>query len=93
MNKKEFSELWYDDAFEEVYEDIDDSWRHGCNYYTVFFHEETGKYYGASYRVSGDGEYHGLRPSEMDFEFEEVVPYTETVMVTKYASVCKDKTS
>ncbi len=89
MDKKEFAELWYDDWFEEIEDDIDDSWRHGNNHATVFYHEGTKKYYRAYYRVSGDGEYHGLRPSEMDFEFEEVTPITETVVVTKYVSVKK----
>lgn len=81
MNKKEFKELWLNDNLESVYRDIDDSWRHG-NYVYEVFKTEDNRYFGVNYQVSGDGEWHGIRDEE--FEFSEVEPYEETVVITKY---------
>ncbi|AKF13452.1 hypothetical protein PHIN3_189 [Sinorhizobium phage phiN3] len=82
MNKERFKELWYDDELEEVHEDIDDSWRHGNNVWTVYKYGDT--YWQASYRVSGDGEYHGIRDD--DFEIERVYPHEVVTKVTNYVT-------
>ena len=90
LTNAEFKALWENDLLEEVEDDIDDSWRHGNNHVTVFksyrYDEETdevietGEYYEAHYRVSGDGEYHGIR--ENDFEMYQVWPVEKVVTKT-----------
>lgn len=87
MNKEQFIQLWQDNYLEEVYEEIDDSWRHGNNMVTVF-KDEDGRYWEAHYRVSGDGEYHGIRDNE--FEFFEVKPVKKVVEITEYVSIANE---
>lgn len=84
MNKEQFKALWEDFSLEEVHEEIDDSWRHGVNKVTVF-KDEDGRYWEAHYRVSGDGEYHGIRDD--DFEIFEVTPVKKVVEITEYVQV------
>lgn len=86
--KEEFREAWFNDLLEEIDDDIDDSWRHGNNHKTVFelydskTENTTGTFWKAIYRVSGDGEYHGIR--ENDFEFARVYPHEVIVRKTVY---------
>lgn len=69
MDLEKFYELWENDELESVYEELDDSWRHGNYVYTVFkyLNEETNsiEYYGVNYQVSGDGNYHSIRDREL----------------------------
>lgn len=91
LTKEQFKKLYEDDLLDELDDDIDDSWRHGNNHHTVFevLDEDTelgtGEFYSAYYRVSGDGEYNGIH--ENSFEIEQVEPYTETVVLTKYRKI------
>lgn len=86
MTPVEFKEFWLNDQTKEVYEEIDDSWRHGNYMYTVFEildedEKGTGVYYGVSYQVSGDGEYHTIRDSD-EFYMQRVTPVEEVRTVT-----------
>ena len=66
-----------------VYEEIDDSWRHG-SYVTQYFYDEIHKtYWQVVYQRSTDGEYNGL--SDKDFFLTEVEPYETTV--TRYRKI------
>ena len=85
----QFRDMWRNEELEEVYETMDDSWRHGVNKTTVF-KDDDGRFWQADYRVSGDGEYHGIRDNE--FEYEEVFPVTKTITVTEYIKKEKPKT-
>lgn len=64
MNHQTFKELWWNDELELIEDDIDDGWRHGNNHSTIFKHGND--YWNCNYRVSGDGEYHGIRENEFD---------------------------
>ncbi len=90
----EFKEAWRNDLLEEVNEEIDDSWRHGNYYMTVFElftlipgtdidddkFKTTGEFYQANYAVTGDGEGHGIRDG--DFTFYRVYPVDKVVTKT-----------
>ena len=94
MTKEEFKKLWENDQVDLVQENIDDSWRHGNNYSNVYEilddnYNKTGKFYLVYFRVSGDGEYHGIREGDFDTP-EEVIPFIETTVVTNYRSVLKE---
>lgn len=82
MDHQQFKELWQDDRLVTVDRESDDSWRHGSYITEVFKDEETGKFWQADYRKSGDGEYHGIRDN--DFEFCEVEPVEEVVTITRF---------
>lgn len=90
FTKEDFRDAWKEDLMQLVDKKIDDGWRHGNNHKTVFERftldenddeVSTGEYYLAFYRVSGDGEYHGIR--ELDFDFYRVYPHEEVVTITK----------
>jgi hypothetical protein len=93
MNKEQFQDAWHDDLLEVVEEKVDNGWRHGTNNDVVFelfnYDEETddfsttGTYWKAYFRVSGDGEYHGIR--EGDFEFYQVWPKEVIIKKTVYS--------
>lgn len=82
MTEEEFKELWWNDELEEVDETIDDSWRHGNHYWTVFKYGD--EYWEAAYSVSGDGEEHGIRDD--NFSIRRVYPVTKTVTITEYVA-------
>lgn len=82
MNNEQFRELWLDGALVSVDREIDDSWRHGNNICEVFLNTKDGKYYEVAYRVSGDGEYNGIREDE--FSLREVNKYVRTITKTYY---------
>jgi len=87
LTNKEFKRLWEEELLEEIDDKIDDSWRHGNNHTTVFqiLSENNiplNLFYKCEYKISGDGEYHGIREDE--FKIKRVVPYTETITVTKW---------
>lgn len=87
MNKTLFKELWMDEGIQEVDDKIDDSWRHG-NYHTTVFAYETPdevQYWQAAYKVSGDGEYHGIRDN--DFDIVRVYPKQVIIEKTVYKTV------
>lgn len=85
MTDEEFKELWEGDYLEEVYKKIDDSWRHGNNMTTVYHYEKDDTYWQCQYRVSGDGEYHGIRDDE--FTLRQVTPVKKIVEITEYVAV------
>ena len=88
LKKDQFKELWEEDLLEEVQDNIDDSWRHGNNHNTVFkYVKDTGEveYYLASYQVSGDGEFHGIRDDE--FYITLVEPHKKVVEIIEYLPV------
>jgi hypothetical protein len=89
--KEQFKELYFDGYLVEVHQEIDDSWRHGNIYETVFEYvpvDEDGvevpggeiTYWEASYRVSGDGEWHGIREDE--FSYAQVWPHKKVIETT-----------
>lgn len=82
MDHATFKELWRNGKLTEVYEEIDDGWRHGNDMYTVYQHGDD--FWAASYRVTGDGEEHGIRNG--DFELTKVYPITKTVVTTDYVN-------
>lgn len=93
LTKEQFQEFWQNDRLEEVDESIDDSWRHGNHYWTVFEvcsddgWEGIGEFYEATYSVTGDGEQHGIRDG--DFEFSRVYPVDKVVTKTVRTWVAK----
>jgi hypothetical protein len=87
MNVKFFKDLWRDDQVKSVSKEIDDSWRHR-NHVSEVFKDEAMRYWRVDYRVSGDGEYHGIRDEE--FTITQVSPVTKTVVVTEYVEIDHD---
>lgn len=85
MTHAEFVELWENDELESVWRELDDSWRHGNNV-TEVFKDKEGRFWQVSYRVSGDGEYHGIRDNEMH-ALNEVEPFQVQTLVTHYRLV------
>jgi hypothetical protein len=73
-------ELW-NEELELVHEDLDDSWRHGCNVTEVYFRESDNSYWQAQYQRSSDGETNGLR--EGIARVIEVVPVETKTTVYK----------
>lgn len=59
-----YKEIWEEELGYPVYEDIDDSWRHGCDIYEVYYRKADDTYWGVSYQRSTDGNYNGLRENE-----------------------------
>lgn len=55
-------------------------WRHGCDFVDVFHRPADNTFWRVAYRVSTDGEYHGLQ--EGVYEISRVWPVPVTV--TKY---------
>ena len=75
--------LLEEDGYTLVYEEIDDSWRHGAYVWEVYERESDGTFWGASYQRSTDGETNGLRDEEADVVQVEAYDVT----VTKYRRV------
>ncbi len=53
-----------EDGVRCVSRETDDSWRHGCRVTQVFHREADDTYWQAKYRLSTDGETHGLRDDD-----------------------------
>jgi hypothetical protein len=87
MTNEEFFDLWCDDGLESVSKELDNSWRHGNNVEEVYLDPTTNKYWKVFYRVSGDGECHGIRDRE--FDIFEVMPIKKMVEVTEYVKIMK----
>ena len=69
------------DDFEEVYENADPSWRHGCYMTTVYKRLSDDTYWQVSWQRSGDGEYNSLRDKEIDTsDIVQVEPFSRTVI-------------
>lgn len=83
MNIPTCQDLFEEDGYESVHEDIDDSWRHGAYVGEVFHRTSDNTYWLAAYCRSSDGETNGLR--EDDADITQVEP--REVITTKYVSV------
>jgi hypothetical protein len=57
---------WEDDRYEEVDEEADPSWRHGCYMTTVLKDLWTGRFWQVSWQRSGDGETNTWREGYAD---------------------------
>jgi len=60
MNTPTRDELW-EEALEDVWNESLTGWRHGTDEKTVFHREEDDTYWMVDYKVSTDGESHGIR--------------------------------
>ena len=67
-----------DNGIKSVHRTSTDDWRHGCSVCQVFHRVADDTYWSASYRVSTDGETHGLRDG--DYDLARVHPVEKTVM-------------
>lgn len=54
-----------DHSFEQVHEDADPSWRHGCYMFTVFQRTTDNTFWGVNWQLSGDGEYNSIRDGDL----------------------------
>lgn len=61
-----------------VHRESNDDWRHGSSIYEVFHRKSDDTYWEVSYRLSTDGEWHGLR--EDDYYITQVRPVEVTVL-------------
>lgn len=85
---EEIKEAYDSHEFEEVYEELDDNWRHGNYVFTVYKRLEDNTYWSINYQVSGDGEYNSLRDGDCrDSDISQVEPYEVTT--TKYKPVMR----
>lgn len=69
----------YNEEYESVYRESDDSWRHGAYVTEVFKSPVDETFWQASYELSTDGETHGLR--EGTAEIIQVKPVEKTVII------------
>lgn len=58
------AELLEEDGFDSVHRESEDGWRHGSDIYQVYRRLSDNTFWSASYRVSTDGETHGLREDD-----------------------------
>ena len=65
-----------DEELTSVQRSVDDDWRHGSSISEVFRRESDVSYWRVSFRVSTDGEYHGIR--EDDYDISQVFPVQVT---------------
>lgn len=80
-------DLWEEEFFELVEEDVDPSWRHGNYVYGIFMRRSDETYWGVPYQVSGDGEYHSLRDGDVrDDDVKQVWAVTKTITKTVYVN-------
>jgi prophage tail gpP-like protein len=73
-------DLFEQDGFSRVHRKDDASWRHGVERTDVYRRDSDGTFWMANFRVSTDGETHGLR----DGEAEIVRCYPKQVTKTTY---------
>lgn len=74
---------WQEDDhdFEQVHEDADPSWRHGCYMTTVFKRLSDETFWSVSWQKNGDGEYNSLRDGDCsDGDVMQVWPHTVTTV-------------
>lgn len=84
MTKDELQEIYMNDDYEEIESTLVSTWRFGTLKRDIIkLEDET--YYKLNYRVSSDGETHGVVDGE--FTFSKVTPITETITITKYITV------
>ena len=60
-----------------ILRESESGWRHGTDERRVFKRESDGTYWDVSYRLSTDGEYHGVK--EGDYTCFRVEPFSKTV--------------
>ncbi len=78
-------------GLKEVHRDTTSGWRHGTDEYVVWHREADDTYWSACFRVSTDGEFHGLRAEygdKPDYTSSRVIPVEKTVI--RYDSVDND---
>lgn len=64
MNKPTCEQLFNDDGVKSVKLTENSGWRHGVEKEEIFYRGSDNTYWSAGYRVSTDGETHGLRDGE-----------------------------
>jgi len=69
-----------DDEFEEVYEELDNSWRHGCYVHRVFKRLKDDTFWAINGTETGDGEHREYDPPV------QVYAHTKTIITTEYRS-------
>lgn len=75
----------FNELLEFVKQTIHSGWRHGVDREEVYFRKSDNTYWGVDYRVSTDGETHGLREGDADiYQVEpKEVKTVEYVLVKK----------
>ena len=68
-------DIMFGENFKEVYEELDDGWRHGNYTHRVYECKNSGKFYAINGQESGDGEF---REYDAPFEVEPKVVQTTT---------------
>lgn len=83
LNVSELRDIVYDDSneFEVVQEETIGTWRHGNEETTVVKRLSDGKFFEINWRSSVKYSC-GFKDMNFDGEYDEVLPYTETI--TKY---------
>jgi len=66
-------------GLKEVSRKSEIGWRHGTDETVVFFRVSDSTYWLVNYRLSTDGEYHGIR--ENDYTVNQVTPKKKTITV------------
>lgn len=74
--KEEFME---EEGLEKVSSEADPGWRHGCYMSVVYSRSSDNTFWQVCFRLSGDGEYHGIEENE--FEVYRVVPKEVTTTI------------
>ena len=85
---EEIRSAWREDidGFEQVHEDADPSWRHGCYMTTVFKRLSDETFWSVSWQKNGDGEYNSLRDGDCsDSDVTQVWPHSVTTIEYKSA--------
>lgn len=82
MNTPTWIDL-FDRELKIVHREVDDSWRHGVYVTEVCHREEDDTYWEIGYRLSTDGEVHGLRSK--DYTIHQVYPIQTTI--TTYSTI------
>jgi hypothetical protein len=67
--------------YEEVHEESDPSWRHGCYMSTVYKRLTDDTHWMVSWQLSDDGEYNSIRDGDItSSDIVQVEPYEKTVI-------------
>jgi hypothetical protein len=80
---KEIRDAWMEatEDFEQVHEEADPSWRHGCYMHTVFKRIADNTFWAVNWQCSGDGEYNTLRDEVNSIEVFQVEPKEVTTTI------------
>lgn len=72
------------DLLESVYENVEDTWRHGVTMFEVFYRAKDNTHWGVSWRQDTNCDWHGLR--ENDYSLFQVRPVEVTTIEYKPVS-------